>query len=62
VVAILGGNLLLYAILLSVLRKLHVQLSTNIHHYQLLVLGGVRSTMEDAGRILEMGRQYLPAQ
>ena len=60
-VAVFGGNLLLHAILLSVLRKLPVLLSTNNHGYQLPVLGGVRSTMEDAGRIPEMGRQYLPA-
>jgi hypothetical protein len=60
VVAILGGNLVLHASYYF-LRKLSVQLGTNIYHYQLPVLGGVRSTMEGAGRILKMERQYLPA-
>jgi hypothetical protein len=34
----------------------------DICHGQLLVLVGVRSVMEGAGRKLEMGRQSLPAQ
>lgn len=34
----------------------------NICLGQLLVLVGVRSVMEDAGRKLKMGRQSLPAQ
>jgi len=45
----------------ALLSKVSSLLVMDIPIVKLPVLGGVRSIMEDAGRILEMGRQYLPA-